>query len=107
MNSTNSHQPRCVLPFAFHCTRILTAPGPCLLRYTTARIALVLAAIGILASRLSHAHTTCTKITTGEIVNDLGVYTRPVWADFNNRGRLDLFVSGFLDHKNVFYTNNG
>src|SRR5690348_12008628 len=53
------------------------------------------------------AQTTFTRVTTGDIVNDLGVYTRPVWADFSGHGRLDLFVSGFLDRTNVFYVNNG
>jgi hypothetical protein len=53
------------------------------------------------------AQTAFTQVTTGDIVNDLGVYTRPVWADFNNDGWLDLFVSGFLDRTNVFYLNNG
>jgi len=66
-------------------------------------------AIGVVlvAVTASHAQTTFTKITTGPVVNDLGVFTRPVWADFNNDGFLDLFVSGFVDRINVFYLNNG
>ena len=51
--------------------------------------------------------TTFTQITNGDIVNDLGEFTRPVWGDFNNDGFLDLFVSNYGGRTNVFYLNNG
>jgi len=48
-----------------------------------------------------------TKITTGDIVNDVGNYTTCAWGDFNNDGYLDLFVSSWNNTTNVFYRNNG
>ena len=64
--------------------------------------------LGVLLAALasSHAQTTFTKITTGNIVDDKGSFTRCVWGDFHNSGFLDLFVCGY-DGTNVFYQNNG
>jgi hypothetical protein len=51
---------------------------------------------------------TFTKITTGNVVTDLGVFTTSVWGDFNNRGFQDLFVANwYWAAHNVFYRNNG
>jgi hypothetical protein len=53
------------------------------------------------------AQTTFTKITQGDIVNDLGnLFVRGVWGDFNNDSFLDLFVNDKAG-TNVLYLNNG
>jgi hypothetical protein len=52
------------------------------------------------------AQTPFTKITEGEIVNDVGWnFRRGAWGDFNNDGFLDLFVNDY-GGTNVFYRNN-
>lgn len=54
-----------------------------------------------------------TKITTGNIVNDVGNFSSGSWGDYNNDGFLDLFVSNFGDPssaakaRNFLYRNNG
>lgn len=53
------------------------------------------------------AQTTFTKITEGDVVNDLGIgFVRGAWGDFNNDGFLDLFVNN-KGGTNVLYQNNG
>jgi hypothetical protein len=47
-----------------------------------------------------------TKITVGDVVNDGGVSTGCSWADYDNDGDLDLYVSNY-GHNNFFYVNNG
>ena len=53
----------------------------------------------------SPAQTPFTKITTGPVVSDLGVYAGCAWGDFNKTGLLDLFVAGFAGSTNEFYRN--
>lgn len=53
------------------------------------------------------AQTTFTKVTTGDIVNDVGIYMFCAWGDFNNDGFLDLFFSNYKDSTNALYLNNG
>ena len=48
-----------------------------------------------------------TKITEGDIVNDGGNSTGSSWADFDNDGDLDLYVTNASNQKNFFYVNNG
>ncbi len=54
----------------------------------------------------SRAQATFTKITDGDIVNDLGNWTGCAWGDFNKDGFLDLFVCNY-GGVNVLYRNNG
>lgn len=54
---------------------------------------------------------TFTKITSGDFVNDGGESFGAAWADFNNDGFADLFVSNggaaSVDAANFLYMNNG
>lgn len=48
-----------------------------------------------------------TKITSGAIVSDAGNSTGSSWADFDNDGDMDLYVTNASNQKNFFYVNNG
>ncbi|MEL6844864.1 MAG: VCBS repeat-containing protein, partial [Bacteroidota bacterium] len=48
-----------------------------------------------------------TKITTGDIVNDGGNSLGASWADYDNDGDLDLYVTNASNQSNFFYENNG
>ncbi|MBI3416172.1 MAG: VCBS repeat-containing protein [Verrucomicrobia bacterium] len=49
---------------------------------------------------------TFSKVTTGSLVNDGGLSNNGVWADYDNDGFLDLFVSR-VQRDNFLYRNNG
>lgn len=77
----------------------------------------VIAIIALLAARcgvpaLHAADTTFTKITTGAIVTDEGMFAGCAWGDYNNDGFLDLFVTnggpqGDVTRSNFLYRNDG
>ena len=54
----------------------------------------------------SQAQSPFTKIATGAIATDQGQFAIPTWADFENRGLLDLFVADY-GGVSVQYRNNG
>ena len=64
--------------------------------------------IGLVLTGLSQAYGQApfTQITDGAIVSDLGQFAGATWADFRNRGLLDLLVANY-GGINVFYQNNG
>lgn len=55
----------------------------------------------------NNGNETFTKITTGEIVNDGGNSHGSSWADYDNDGDLDMFVTNDQDENNFLYSNNG
>src|SRR5262249_4495976 len=65
-------------------------------------------AVGIFLATLlrTGAQITFTKITTGEVVNDVGHFTGVTWGDFDNDGFLDLSAS-IYGGTNVLYRNIG
>ncbi len=58
----------------------------------------------LVAVAAGRAQTTFMQVTNGDIVTDLGQFTRGVWGDFNNDGYLDLFVCNY--GTNILYYNN-
>ncbi|KAA3661334.1 MAG: T9SS C-terminal target domain-containing protein, partial [Calditrichaeota bacterium] len=50
---------------------------------------------------------TFTKVTSGSIVNDGGKSRGGCWGDYDNDGRIDLFVFNYGDEDNFLYHNNG
>ncbi len=55
----------------------------------------------------NNGNETFTKITTGNIVTDAGHSHGSAWADYNNDGHLDLFVTNDQGQNNQLYANNG
>src|ERR1022692_496436 len=66
-------------------------------------------ALGVLLIALvhSHAQTSFTQVTTGDIVNDRGNWIFCAWGDFHNSGFMDLIAPNYTPGTNVFYQNNG
>ena len=66
--------------------------------------------LAVAAYLLSMAHlkaqTAFTQITNGNIVTDLAKFAGPAWADFEDRGFLDLVIGNY-GGTNLFYRNNG
>ncbi len=50
---------------------------------------------------------TFTKITSGDIVNDIGWAQGSSWGDYDNDGNLDLFVANAGNVNNFLYKNDG
>jgi uncharacterized repeat protein (TIGR01451 family) len=50
---------------------------------------------------------TFTKVTSGVVVNDKGNTHGSTWADFDNDGDLDLYVTNDAGEGNFLYMNNG
>ncbi|PCH67699.1 MAG: hypothetical protein COC01_05295, partial [Bacteroidetes bacterium] len=65
-----------------------------------------LAVVIILFFPFSNSAQIFSKITTGEIVTDLGNSRAAAWIDYNNDNNIDLYVTDKGD-VNLLYTNNG
>jgi hypothetical protein len=50
---------------------------------------------------------TFTKVTTGRIVNDTGFFVGCAWADYDDDGDLDMFVTRYSGGLNMLYRNDG
>ncbi|PYI84019.1 MAG: hypothetical protein DME26_13865 [Verrucomicrobia bacterium] len=63
---------------------------------------------GSVTSRVAHLEVdpTFTKITSGRIVNDRGSSVACAWADYDDDGYLDLFVTIQDNQNNFLYHNN-
>lgn len=65
---------------------------------------------GLLLAVVSTAksQTTFTKITTGPVATDLGIFSYAAWGDFRGLGYLDLVVGDYGGRTNsAYYRNNG
>src|SRR5262245_20864269 len=71
------------------------------------RISLLAAGIYLSALVSAFGQVTFTKITTGDIVMDMGFSSGCAWGDYNNDGFLDLFVANQQGSENYLYRNNG
>jgi hypothetical protein len=55
----------------------------------------------------NNGNATFTKITTGDIVSDIGDSHGASWGDYDNDGWLDLFVNRWYNENDLLYHNNG
>ena len=56
---------------------------------------------------LNNGNGSFTKITEGSLVTNTNAFTATSWADFDNDGRLDLFVGSGTSTPNALYGNRG
>ncbi len=50
---------------------------------------------------------TFTQVTFGSVANDQGLWAGSAWADYDNNGFMDLFVSSHAGYPEVLYRNHG
>src|SRR5438309_11239156 len=71
--------------------------------FTLIELLVVIVIIAILAAARARAHTTFSKITSGDIVTDVGFSAGCAWGDYNNDGYLDFFVGNQQGNENYLY----